>query len=557
MKTKLFLSVALLLIASVKGSSQNATNSNTDLQQKEFTVVSTPELYQLASALTGTFNLIKPANHVNVINSAANTSASVVKENQLYISNTYQQMDIPETSWNMIIGRNILVPIFNAENPFAEKVLQHGISAEKLAQIINNPEMQNWGTLVDEGKNSPLRFFVIDEENARSALVEFTNSSQLPTTNMHTEEEMIAQIQKDPLAIGFCNVTAILGKGNQGLLPNIRLMPIDKNGNGKIDHMEDIYSDINVFLRGVWIGKYPKSLYSSVYLSSNSKPSGESELAFLNWVLTDGQQLLNENGYCELINTESQAQLDKINTALIATSTTENVSKTGWILVIIAMILTLGMIITAGVRRYRKQQIPVLEFNNYSIGFDDKSLLLPQGLYYDKTHTWAFMEKDGNVTIGIDDFVQHITGPITRIELKKHGEKFKKGDILFSIIQAGKQLNMYAPVSGTVKESNDILHAKSSLLNTSPYADGWVYKIEPSNWVKEVQLLDMADKYKKWIHAEFVRMKDFIAVILKPGDVEFHSIVLQDGGELKEGVLSEFGPEVWEDFQTNFLDTFR
>jgi len=417
--------------------------------------------------------------------------------------------------------------------------------------------MQNWATLVDEGKNSPLRFFVINEENARSALATFTNSSQLSIANISTEVELISQIQKDPLAIGFCNVTAILGKENQGLLPNIRLMPIDKNGNGKIDHMEDIYSDINVFLRGVWIGKYPKSLYSSVYLCSNSEPSSESELAFLNWVLTDGQQLLNENGYCELINTESQAQLDKINTALIATSTTENVSKTGWILVIIAMILTLGMIITAGVRRYRKQQIPVLEFNNYSIGFDDKSLLLPQGLYYDKTHTWAFMEKDGNVTIGIDDFVQHITGPVTRIELKKHGEKFKKGDVLFSIIQAGKQLHLYAPVSGIIREYNTALNAKSSLLNTSPYADGWVYKIEPSNWVKEVQLLDMADKYKKWIHAEFARMKDFIAVILKPGDVEFHSIVLQDGGELKEGVLSEFGPEVWEDFQTNFLDTFR
>lgn len=67
MKTKLYLSVALLLFSSVKGSSQNATNNSTDIQQKEIAVVSTPELYQLASALTGKFNLIKPANHVDVI----------------------------------------------------------------------------------------------------------------------------------------------------------------------------------------------------------------------------------------------------------------------------------------------------------------------------------------------------------------------------------------------------------------------------------------------------------------------------------------------------------
>jgi hypothetical protein len=141
--------------------------------------------------------------------------------------------------------------------------------------------------------------------------------------------------------------------------------------------------------------------------------------------------------------------------------------------------------------------------------------------------------------------------------MKNPGETIRKGDLLFTIIQSGKQLNMYAPVSGTIKKQNELLLANPSNLNTSPYSEGWVYMIEPSGWFKEIQLLDMSEKYKRWLSAEFSRMKDFLAAILKPESDEYAHVVLQDGGLMKEGVLSEFGPEVWEDFQTNFLDTFK
>jgi glycine cleavage system H lipoate-binding protein len=182
---------------------------------------------------------------------------------------------------------------------------------------------------------------------------------------------------------------------------------------------------------------------------------------------------------------------------------------------------------------------------------------VPKGLFYDKTHTWAFMEKDGHVKVGIDDFLQHITGPLTRIQMKKAGESIKKGELLFSLNQNGKQLDIYAPISGIIKEHNDKLIGNSGLLNTSPYTDGWVYSIEPRGWAEEIQLMDMAEKYSRWIKTEFSRVKDFIASTVKPGTSEYAPIVLQDGGHLKDGILAEFGPSIWEDFQTNFLDTYK
>jgi Glycine cleavage system H protein (lipoate-binding) len=161
------------------------------------------------------------------------------------------------------------------------------------------------------------------------------------------------------------------------------------------------------------------------------------------------------------------------------------------------------------------------------------------------------------VKVGIDDFLQHITGTLTRIKMKNQGKKVKKGEQILSIVQNGKQLNLYAPISGIIIEQNKTLDTNSSIINSSPYTDGWIYKIEPTNWLRENQLLFMADKQKQYIKNEFSRLKDFLAVILKADTEKYAQIILQDGGELRDGILSNLGPEVWEDFQTNFIDPSR
>jgi glycine cleavage system H lipoate-binding protein len=167
------------------------------------------------------------------------------------------------------------------------------------------------------------------------------------------------------------------------------------------------------------------------------------------------------------------------------------------------------------------------------------------------------MKKDGIVTVGVDDFLQHVAGRITRVELKKPGEYVKKGERLLTLIQNGKQLNIYSPLSGTIMAHNKELYRDASLVNAAPYADGWVYRIEPANWLRDIQFLSMAEKYKTWLKVEFSRLKDFFAVELNVNSPEYANVVLQDGGALKDNILAELGPEVWEDFQTQFIDCVR
>jgi len=560
MKTTFFLIVGfLLLIISGSASSQDVKSKNTELKQESVSITCTPDLQELTSKWVSEYNSLNPEVKISLIYSNS-ANKLVTSENLSFISNKASDVQDEKGLWKMAVGRNVIVPVINSGNPLLNELQKQGLTQDQFIQMFNNPETISWGNLLANSNAGKIRIYVVNDEIVKSGLQKLIKENQFHYNGitLGTREEVISAIRKDRFAIGFCKVVDVQSTETNNLIENINFLPIDKNENGTIDYMEDIYTDLNTFHRGVWIGKYPKMLVSNVYVIRNTPPVQEAEIAFLNWVLTDGQQFMARSGYSDLASSESQSQRDKINVAVVNLVEDKSSFSLSNLLVGILIIIVSALIISTVVRRNGKRKLTVSgAITTCKTGFDANSVIIPNGLYFDKTHTWAFMEKDGLVSIGIDDFLQHITGPITRIEMKNAGEKIKKGELLFSIIQSGKQLMMYAPVSGVIRNHNDALRSNSSFLNQSPYAEGWVYRIEPTNWFKEIQLLDMSDKYTKWLSAEFARLKDFMAAILKAESPEYAHIVLQDGGELKEGVLSDFGPEVWEDFQANFLDTFK
>jgi glycine cleavage system H lipoate-binding protein len=453
----------------------------------------------------------------------------------------------------------------NAANPLRDEIFKKGITADRLSRIFGSSENKNWGKLLGSNQSSleiPLHFYIMNDPSIQSGVENFMSTKQ-PNINgikITSGQEMISAIQKDPNSLGFCRLVQLMDPKNQSIAENIRLVPIDKNGNGKIDYMENIYENLQDFTRGVWIGKYPKALSGNIYSISSQKPKNEIELAFLNWVLTDGQKFLNANGYSDLVSSEVKSQLDKINepVAYAVAPANETSALLKMILIVLFAFVAIGFIFDMMIRRIRNKKATVADASSTMMPvFDENSIIIPKGIYFDKTHTWAFMKKDGTVKIGVDDFLQHIIGPVTRIEMKKTGEKIRKGDLLLSIVQKGKQLNIYSPISGTIKTQNETLTHNSSLINSAPYEDGWVYTVEPTNWLLEIEFLSMSEKYKTWLKDEFSRLKDFFATMLKINTTEYALITLQDGGALKDCILADFGPEVWDDFQTKFIDNTK
>jgi glycine cleavage system H lipoate-binding protein len=420
-------------------------------------------------------------------------------------------------------------------------------------------ENQNWGMLLQNHSDIPVHFYIMADPTIKSSIANFLRYKKymVEGINISSAREMISAIQNDPNAMGFCRLSDMIGIDGKELAENISLVPIDKNGNGKLDYMEDIYGDLQTFSRGVWIGKYPPSLTGNIHLVSGTKPTNETAVAFLRWVVSDGQQYLSTSGFASLVNNEMLVQLDNLSgkPERIATPEKNNSATLKLILLILCTVLFVGFIVDYIISRLRSTSGSSNGSNiPYSVVFDEKSVNVPLGIYYDRSHTWAFMEKDGTVKLGIDDFLQHVTGPITRIDMKQAGERIKKGDLIFTLVQKGKQLNIHAPISGTITAQNKTLNTRTSALNATPYTDGWIYMVEPTNWLREIQFLSMAEKYRSWLKDEFLRLKDFFATVIYANEQEYAHVVIQDGGAIKDCILADLGPEVWDDFQTKFID---
>jgi len=180
-------------------------------------------------------------------------------------------------------------------------------------------------------------------------------------------------------------------------------------------------------------------------------------------------------------------------------------------------------------------------------------LTIPHGVFLSRNHTWAHLEKSGVAKIGLDDLMLRITGEVKIRPLKKQGELIRKGDLLAKIDQNGKFLNIFSPISGKIVTANPVLEVNQSLLKEDPYGKGWIYNIQPSNWVAETPSCYLAEEAAEWLKKELERYRDFLARNMQTYATEPAFVLLQDGGELCENSLSDLPDQLWQDFQQEFL----
>ncbi|MGK7390918.1 MAG: glycine cleavage system protein GcvH [Candidatus Cyclobacteriaceae bacterium M2_1C_046] len=119
----------------------------------------------------------------------------------------------------------------------------------------------------------------------------------------------------------------------------------------------------------------------------------------------------------------------------------------------------------------------------------------PDNLKYTNDHEWVKIE--GNTaTVGVTDFAQSELGDIVYVEIETEGDEINQGEI-FGTVEAVKTVSdLFMPLSGTVVEVNPELEANPEIVNSDPYGDGWMIKIELNNPSEVDNLLD-SEAYKE------------------------------------------------------------
>lgn len=116
----------------------------------------------------------------------------------------------------------------------------------------------------------------------------------------------------------------------------------------------------------------------------------------------------------------------------------------------------------------------------------------PDDLKYTETHEWIKLESEV-ATIGITDYAQNQLGDIVYVELPETGQELKKGDTATEIESVKAVGEIVNPLSGEIIDVNNNLVESPEMINSSPYKEGWIFKIKISNKEEASTLLSIED----------------------------------------------------------------
>jgi glycine cleavage system H protein len=125
--------------------------------------------------------------------------------------------------------------------------------------------------------------------------------------------------------------------------------------------------------------------------------------------------------------------------------------------------------------------------------------ILPD-LKYTKEHEWVLLD-DGVAVVGITDFAQSELGDIVFVELPSIGLRVKVMEPFGSVESVKSVSDLYSPITGVVADVNTRLADSPDLVNSDPFGDGWMVRIEPAD-PSEIDQLLSADQYAEYIGAE-------------------------------------------------------
>jgi len=121
----------------------------------------------------------------------------------------------------------------------------------------------------------------------------------------------------------------------------------------------------------------------------------------------------------------------------------------------------------------------------------------PENVKYTKDHEWVRIEGDSAV-VGITEFAQSELGDLVFVDLPTTGKQVAAHGNLCVVESTKAASDVYSPIAGNVVEVNTALNDDPSLINKSPYTDGWIAKLTQFS-ASEVSSLMSADEYRKLI----------------------------------------------------------
>lgn len=214
------------------------------------------------------------------------------------------------------VTKDAVVVTANQDNPVVTDLQKRGINKSVFRQIFVNETITDWGVVTSRSDRSE-KINVYTRSDACGAADVWAKylgykQEDLNGTGVFGDPGLADAVKTDRMGIGYNNIGFVYDANTGRPLDGLVIIPLDLNDNGTIDPDEQIYATREAITSAINTGKYPSPPSRELNLVTKGNFSGPSR-EFVRWILTDGQQYVQESGYIALPDERIRQQLSKLS----------------------------------------------------------------------------------------------------------------------------------------------------------------------------------------------------------------------------------------------------
>lgn len=201
------------------------------------------------------------------------------------------------------VGSDAVVPVINAKNPYMDKIKERGLTAEDAKKIWITGEIKTWGQLLGTKDKRKIRVYTRSDACGAAqtwALWFGKKQEDLIGTAVFGDPGIAKAVGDDRYGIGFNNLAYAYDPQTHRPLSGLEIFPVDSDGDGKISEEEDFFNTKESLVHAIELGMYPFPPGRDLYFVSKGVPADSAAIAFLKFVLKDGQRFNEPSGYVQI-----------------------------------------------------------------------------------------------------------------------------------------------------------------------------------------------------------------------------------------------------------------
>ena len=318
MKKCLFMLATLFLVACGNRKTEESVTTNGDGLSGQIQMSGAFALYPMAVRWAEEFKKLHPDVKIDISGGGAGKGMTDALSGTVDIGMVSREVypeEIKNGAFVIATVKDAVVITINTANPHMQDIKAVGITREKAMRLWNE-EIKTWGQLLDKDIKSSVHVFTrSDACGAAETFAAWMGRKQenLKATAVFGDPGVAASVQKDKISVGFNNIAYAYDQQTKKPYEGMAILPIDVNGNGKVDPEEDFYDNTADLIKAIDEGRFPSPPARYLYLLTKGKPTRPVVVEFLKFIVTEGQQYANETGYIALSEEQMKTEQEKLN----------------------------------------------------------------------------------------------------------------------------------------------------------------------------------------------------------------------------------------------------